>query len=315
METKTSIGIKFELEGFHSFPNASGVFGKSVEFLQYPHRHIFKFECKKKVNHDNRDEEFILLMRRVKAWVKQSFSSEEIDVFDFKELSCESIAKLVLNEFNFDSVMVSEDGENYALVEKEEQIFNIQTDYQEVDKIKIPLLPKKKFIFVVGQAFSGKSTYIKRLKNKYPKVWSIEVGDVVREIKNTHKRIFDKELDKEIAQRIYFKVKTSINYPCEEIYIVGCRQESLFNSLKNIFEKDGCKFDYEFIVLTIPKNIRFERFCRSKDDKNKDLSFEDIEQGEKEIGLIDFINSIINNYYEKTFIINENICDATNELS
>ena len=212
--------------------------------------------------------------------------------------------------------MVSEDGENYALVEREEQFFNVQMEHQEVDKTKIPLSPKMKFIFVVGQAFSGKSTYIKRLQNKYPKMLSIEVGDVVREIKNIHKRAFDKELDKKIAQKIYYKVKTSKNYPCEEIYIVGCRQESLFNSLKNIFEKDDYKFDYEFIILTAPKNVRFERFCRNKDDdKNKDLSFEDIEQGEKEIGLIDFINSIINNYYEKTFIINENLCDTTNELS
>lgn len=43
---QTSIGIRFEVEGFHNYPDASKNHGELVKFLEQPHRHIFKFNCK-----------------------------------------------------------------------------------------------------------------------------------------------------------------------------------------------------------------------------------------------------------------------------
>ena len=117
---QTSIGIRFEVEGFHNYPDASKNHGELVKFLEQPHRHIFKFNCKKRVNHDNRDEEFILLRRKVKQYINRKFPVFEsgCECYDFGSMSCEMIAKNILKQFDFDSVEVSEDGENYAIVEK-----------------------------------------------------------------------------------------------------------------------------------------------------------------------------------------------------
>lgn len=48
MRTKleTLVGIKFEIEGMHCYPNASANHGDGVKFLEQPHRHLFKFNCK-----------------------------------------------------------------------------------------------------------------------------------------------------------------------------------------------------------------------------------------------------------------------------
>ena len=43
MRTKleTLVGIKFEIEGMHCYPNASANHGDGVKFLEQPHRHLF----------------------------------------------------------------------------------------------------------------------------------------------------------------------------------------------------------------------------------------------------------------------------------
>lgn len=93
---QTSIGIRFEVEGFHNYPDASKNHGELVKFLEQPHRHIFKFNCKKRVNHDNRDEEFILLRRKVKQYINRKFPVFEsgCECYDFGSMSCEMIAKI-----------------------------------------------------------------------------------------------------------------------------------------------------------------------------------------------------------------------------
>lgn len=39
---QTSIGIRFEVEGFHNYPDASKNHGELVKFLEQSHRHIIK---------------------------------------------------------------------------------------------------------------------------------------------------------------------------------------------------------------------------------------------------------------------------------
>ena len=278
---KTFVGIRFEVEGFHNYPDASKNHGDLVKFLEQSHRHIFKFNCKKRVNHDNRDEEFILLRRKVKQYINKVFPVFEssCECYDFGSMSCEMIAKQLLKEFDFDSVEVSEDGENYAIVEKEEYD-NIKQEKE--DNNKLPLVT-----FVVGKAFSGKSHYVNE-KVKEAGGVTVEVGEIVRKIKQEEKRIFEGFLSKEITKRIFhILIKVTSN---AHVYIVGCRQKSVIEQMLYLCELNHLHLDYNIVYLSASDEIRKERFEKLVDEgKNKGLTFEEIENGDESLGINELI--------------------------
>lgn len=278
---KTFVGIRFEVEGFHNYPDASKNHGDLVKFLEQSHRHIFKFNCKKRVNHDNRDEEFILLRRKVKQYINKVFPVFEssCECYDFGSMSCEMIAKQLLKEFDFDSVEVSEDGENYAIVEKEE-CDNIKQEKE--DNNKLPLVT-----FVVGRAFSGKSHYVNE-KVKEAGGVTVEVGEIVRKIKQEEKRIFEGFLSKEITKRIFrILIKVTSN---AHVYIVGCRQKSVIEQMLYLCELNHLHLDYNIVYLSASDEIRKERFEKLVDEgKNKGLTFEEIENGDESLGINELI--------------------------
>lgn len=278
---KTFVGIRFEVEGFHNYPDASKNHGDLVKFLEQSHRHIFKFNCKKRVNHDNRDEEFILLRRKVKQYINKVFPVFEssCECYDFGSMSCEMIAKQLLKEFDFDSVEVSEDGENYAIVEKEE-CDNIKQEKE--DNNKLPLVT-----FVVGKAFSGKSHYVNE-KVKEAGGVTVEVGEIVRKIKQEEKRIFEGFLSKEITKRIFhILIKVTSN---AHVYIVGCRQKSVIEQMLYLCELNHLHLDYNIVYLSASDEIRKERFEKLVDEgKNKGLTFEEIENGDESLGINELI--------------------------
>lgn len=278
---KTFVGIRFEVEGFHNYPDASKNHGDLVKFLEQSHRHIFKFNCKKRVNHDNRDEEFILLRRKVKQYINRKFPVFEssCECYDFDSMSCEMIAKQLLKEFDFDSVEVSEDGENYAVVEKEE-CDNIKQE--EENNNKLPLVT-----FVVGKAFSGKSYYVNE-KVKEVRGVIVEVGEIVRKIKQEEKRIFEGFLSKEIAKRT-FHILTKVTSDAH-VYIVGCRQKSVIEQISYLCELNHLHLDYNIIYLSASNERRKERFEKLVDkEKNKGLTFEEIENGDESLGINELI--------------------------
>lgn len=278
---KTFVGIRFEVEGFHNYPDASKNHGDLVKFLEQSHRHIFKFNCKKRVNHDNRDEEFILLRRKVKQYINQNFPvfESQCECYDFGSMSCEMIAKQLLKEFDFDSVEVSEDGENYAVVEKEE-CDNIKQE--EENNNKLPLVT-----FVVGKAFSGKSYYVNEKVKEAGSV-IVEVGEIVRKIKQEEKRIFEGFLSKEITKRI-FHILTKVTSDAH-VYIVGCRQKSVIEQISYLCELNHLHLDYNIIYLSASNEIRKERFEKLVDkEKNKGLTFEEIENGDESLGINELI--------------------------
>lgn len=278
---KTFVGIRFEVEGFHNYPDASKNHGDLVKFLEQSHRHIFKFNCKKRVNHDNRDEEFILLRRKVKQYINRKFPVFEssCECYDFGSMSCEMIAKNILKQFDFDSVEVSEDGENYAVVEKEE-CDNIKQEKE--DNNKLPLVT-----FVVGKAFSGKSYYVNE-KVKEAGGVIVEVGEIVRKIKQEEKRIFEGFLSKEITKRI-FHILTKVTSDAH-IYVVGCRQRSVVEQMLYLCESNHLHLDYNIVYLSASNEIRKERFEKLVDEgKNKGLTFEEIENGDESLGINELI--------------------------
>ena len=119
MSTRTFITIKFQIEGFHCFPMAKEIFPE-VSFLSDRHRHIFHIECKKEVFHDDRDVEFILFKREVMSWLIDNYKINitSSPVLDFGSLSCEAIARKLLETFELESASVFEDGENGSKIAK-----------------------------------------------------------------------------------------------------------------------------------------------------------------------------------------------------
>lgn len=104
----TTITVRVRVEGFHCWPGAI----PEAEWLAARHRHLFHVEVESVVQHDDRDREFILFGREIRALLRERFGSP----CEFGSLSCEQIAGLLLSHFDALRVSVFEDGENGATV-------------------------------------------------------------------------------------------------------------------------------------------------------------------------------------------------------
>lgn len=125
---KKFIKVSFQKEGIHKFPGAKDL--KGVEFLQYPHRHIFHFYVTLEVLHDNREVEFILFKRELEGLYTDTMATN-VDPEGTLQLdyqSCEMMAEGLINyieEYYPDraaQVEVYEDNENGAIVQND--LFN-----------------------------------------------------------------------------------------------------------------------------------------------------------------------------------------------
>jgi hypothetical protein len=119
IKMKKFIKISFQKEGIHKWPDAKDI--KGVEFLQYPHRHIFHFYVTLEVMHDNREVEFILFKREL-----EGLYTEGTLQLDYQ--SCEMMAESLINYIEAvypdraTQVEVYEDNENGAIVQND--LFN-----------------------------------------------------------------------------------------------------------------------------------------------------------------------------------------------
>ena len=125
----TKVFCRFTSEKLHHYPDAINArttgletqntkdlgIVESVEFLKYPHRHLFYFRVDVDVENDNREIEFILMKRQLSA-VVESWS------YDLGAMSCEMIAHKLFQEMEtlgytgWVSIEVSEDNENGAII-------------------------------------------------------------------------------------------------------------------------------------------------------------------------------------------------------
>lgn len=104
-----AVYVTTTFEGFHRWPDAPNPVG----FLRELHRHTFHVRLEVKVNHDDRDVEFILLKREVDGWIAEK-TLAETDTW-----SCERWARELMDRFDAIRVEVSEDGENGAIVTRD----------------------------------------------------------------------------------------------------------------------------------------------------------------------------------------------------
>ena len=107
-----NIWVTFQKEGIHKYPDAPD----EVDFLRYPHRHMFHFKVQIEVYNDNRDIEFFIFKR----WL-ESLYADDILQLDYKscEMMADDLAKQIKDKYPGRqlSIDVSEDGENGCHVE------------------------------------------------------------------------------------------------------------------------------------------------------------------------------------------------------
>lgn len=112
---KKFVCVSFEKDGTHFYKEAgTDPELAEVSYLQYPHRHMFKFVVKISVTDNNRELEFI----KVKHRCLKYFADDFIDI-DYK--SCEMLCEDLYHELAYDygkdrTYIIScyEDGENGA---------------------------------------------------------------------------------------------------------------------------------------------------------------------------------------------------------
>jgi len=109
---RKTIWITMQFEGIHKYPAAlENPALKDVEFLGYPHRHMFHVKAELEVFHDDRDLEFILVKRDL-------VKAQATGVIQLDHKSCEMIADDIaaylkkMYPGRWISIDVSEDGEN-----------------------------------------------------------------------------------------------------------------------------------------------------------------------------------------------------------
>ena len=120
-EAKRQIWVTWQREGIHKYPAAlTDPALADVQFLGYPHRHIFHFRVWIDVFHNDRDLEFI----QFKRWCESLYSSDN-SVLSLDHKSCEMIADDLYIQIaqrypgRVVHIEVAEDGENGALIRYE----------------------------------------------------------------------------------------------------------------------------------------------------------------------------------------------------
>ena len=108
IEIEKKIVVKLQVEGIHSWDNCDL---PEVDFLKYPHRHMFHITLHKSVMDSDREIEIIMLKRQIKEYLGD-------EPVMFYGLSCEMIAERILKQFDADYVEVLEDNENGAVITK-----------------------------------------------------------------------------------------------------------------------------------------------------------------------------------------------------
>lgn len=96
------------IEGYHRWDKAPG----RVAFLRSRHRHIFHIRCWFEVSHEDRELEIIMTQWQIEDFLKGKYGK----VCEFEGMSCEAIAREIMEHFGAVKVEVLEDGFGGACV-------------------------------------------------------------------------------------------------------------------------------------------------------------------------------------------------------
>jgi hypothetical protein len=82
---------------------------EEVNYLKYQHRHLFYVVMKFRVDHNDRDIEFIKMKMDVEEYIRENFYNKYLG-----RTSCEDIGEELMQTFQANFVSVFEDNENGA---------------------------------------------------------------------------------------------------------------------------------------------------------------------------------------------------------
>jgi hypothetical protein len=109
------IWVRFQLEGIHKYPAAlTDPQLADVQFLGYPHRHMFHFKVAIEVHHNDRDIEFI----QFKRWLISLYGGSNEPTLQLDYKSCEMLADDLYEQIadrypgRDVKIQISEDNEN-----------------------------------------------------------------------------------------------------------------------------------------------------------------------------------------------------------
>lgn len=161
-----------------------------------------------------------------------------------------------------------------------------------------------RIVTLIGPVCSGKSYC---LKNEYSHFNQIEVGDIVREIKQQQVRIFDMSLDQQIIIKLELIIDNCIGRE-KDLVISGIRQLSILKKIETIvkaLERVPINniTDYSRIYLDINRTIRYERFTKRVDIKDRSITFDEIEAQDGALGLLELTDYCLNIDQNNTIII------------
>ena len=104
---KKNIWVTFQKEGIHKYPDAPD----EVDFLRYPHRHMFHFKVQIEVYNDDRDIVFFIFKR----WLESLYADDTLQL-DYKscEMMADDLAKQIKDKYPGRrlSIDVSEEGDH-----------------------------------------------------------------------------------------------------------------------------------------------------------------------------------------------------------
>ena len=161
-----------------------------------------------------------------------------------------------------------------------------------------------KITTLIGPLCSGKTF---RLNNDYQSAIRIDVGDIVRSIKQKEERIFDAALDMHINAELGIQIRKAVDEK-KDLVIAGIRQLSIIITAELIIKALALspknKIQYTRIFLNIDTSIRKQRFISRESSKDNNLTFEEIEKRDNRLGLQQLQNYCLIADRTNTTIIN-----------
>lgn len=151
----------------------------------------------------------------------------------------------------------------------------------------------KQVILVFGKACSGKDTFCEKMNYHM----HISTGSIVRELVGKEERVFNKDLDSQIIDKLH---EINNNHSRYQSYVIsGIRTWNIVCDIIFSFGRDNIGF----IWLEVPDEELKRRYQNSKRGKDSGLTFEETQIKDAELGL-DNVELNLKKEIEELLIIN-----------
>lgn len=143
-----------------------------------------------------------------------------------------------------------------------------------------------KVTFIIGALCSGKTTMTQHCDEEDV----IEIGQIVRNLTTLDDRLFDKDLDIAINNRVFQIISKAFYHAPRDLVVVGIRQLSVFTSIEKVCNDLGVEMEVWY--LEVPEDIRKQRYESRNSSKDVSITFEFANRQDNTLGLTELIEHI-----------------------